>query len=70
VEEEKQANPNVEYKLEVSFLELYNEEIRDMLDIKKTLSIREDASGVYVAGLTEKLVNSKKEMEDMLGTIG
>ncbi len=61
----------VKYTLKVSFLELYNEEIKDMLypdfGDEKILQIREDPQkGIYVTGLTEETVKSKKEMENAL----
>jgi len=61
---------NTAFKLKVSFLELYNEDIRDMLSsaaTEKTLLIREDnVSGVYVQNLVEEEVHSMEEMENVL----
>lgn len=54
----------------MSFLELYNEEIRDMLnsDVSgQVLQIREDTSkGIYVYGLTEEAVKSRQELANAL----
>ncbi|EGC37470.1 hypothetical protein DICPUDRAFT_149960 [Dictyostelium purpureum] len=56
--------------LKVSFLELYNEEIRDMLNPYPApggLPIREKSNGeVYIPGLVEEVVRSRKQMEDAL----
>ena len=50
----------------MSFLELYNEEIRDMLagnsNGSKDLTIHEDTHGIYISGLTERKVISRQEM--------
>ncbi|PRP83750.1 chromosome-associated kinesin KIF4-like [Planoprotostelium fungivorum] len=56
------------YKTYVSFLELYNEEIRDMLNPSsdKPLSIREDNLGVFVNNLSELEVTSGRDMEEAL----
>jgi kinesin family protein 4/21/27 len=64
-------------KVELSYLEIYNEEIRDLLSNqtpknpeKKShvqLKIRETLNGeVYVSGLTAKEVNTPKEIGDLL----
>jgi hypothetical protein len=55
----------------VSFLELYNEELKDMLNPDysndKVLQIREDPiKGVYIPGLTEEVVKTREEMEGAL----
>ncbi len=69
IAQEKELHTDVDYKVEVTFLELYNEEIRDILDStgKKPLSIREDNNEVFVTGLDERLVTNKSEMEYALG---
>uniref|UniRef100_A0A8C4Q3F9 Kinesin-like protein n=1 Tax=Eptatretus burgeri TaxID=7764 RepID=A0A8C4Q3F9_EPTBU len=55
-----------EFVLKVSYLEIYNEEIIDLLCNSKdrlVLSIREDAKeGIKVAGLTEKTVCTAEDM--------
>ena len=65
------ATYNTNYLIRVSFLELYNEEIRDLLakDVKtKTkLDIREDPDkGFYVKDLQDWIVNSPKEMIELM----
>lgn len=52
------GTPNVQFLVRVSFLELYNEEIRDLLqkNIKK-LELREKpGSGVYVKDLSTFMI--------------
>ncbi|KAF5725318.1 centromere-associated protein E-like isoform X1 [Tripterygium wilfordii] len=48
-----------EFLLRVSYLEIYNEVINDLLDpIGQNLKIREDAQGTYVEGIKEEVVLS------------
>ena len=50
------ASENMKYLVHASYLEIYNEEIRDLLgtDVKKRLELREDPDrGVYVPGLPD-----------------
>ncbi len=56
-------------QVRVSFLEVYNEEVRDLLskDSKRALEVREHRStGVYIKGLTAIIVKSAKELEKVL----
>jgi hypothetical protein len=56
---------NSTYRVRIQFLELYGEEIRDLLDPSNTgkVTIRETPSGgVYVSGAREELVTSADEM--------
>ncbi len=47
------------FTVKVSFFELYNETVNDLLDSTKTnLELRENYSGVYIKGLTELEVDS------------
>ena len=53
----------------MSFLEVYNEEVRDLLSkqTRKQLDVREHGSaGVYMKGLTAIVVRSAGEMEKVL----
>jgi hypothetical protein len=53
VHDREQINPNIHYSVRVQFLEIYGEDIKDLLDPTKTskVSIRETTGGeVYVAG--------------------
>lgn len=58
-------NPDSTYKIQVQFLEIYGEDIRDLLDQTKTSNVtiretRED--GVFVSGAREELVSSYEQM--------
>ncbi|XP_066165487.1 kinesin-like protein KIN-7E, chloroplastic isoform X3 [Oryza sativa Japonica Group] len=54
-----QDTPGREFLLRVSYLEIYNEVINDLLDpIGQNLRIREDAQGTYVEGIKEEVVLS------------
>ena len=59
---------NVEFTLKVSYFEVYNEEIRDLLDLTKgKLSIHEDRSGKpYVKGLSDHAVATPEEVMDLI----
>lgn len=57
-----ESNPQVEYEVEVSYLEIYAEKIRDLIDPENTpsggLRVREHPkTGPYVEGLTEVAVD-------------
>lgn len=57
------------FLVRASFLEIYNEEVRDLLskDPKNKLDLKEDADrGVYVKDLTSYVVKSVQEMENVL----
>jgi hypothetical protein len=60
---------NSTYRVRIQFLEIYGEEIRDLLDPSTTakVTIRETpAGGVYVSGAREELVTSADEMLSIL----
>lgn len=69
---------NAEYSVKVTFLELYNEEITDLLALeefskvvddkqKKPLALMEDGKGgVLVRGLEEEIVTSANEIYNLL----
>nr|ADF47444.1 kinesin protein 19-like protein [Dugesia japonica] len=55
------------YQMSLSYLEVYNEMIRDLLGSNSVyLDLREDQNGVQVAGLTEIDVNTTNEVMDLL----
>ncbi|KAI7981329.1 Kinesin-like protein KIN-12A [Camellia lanceoleosa] len=56
------------YQCRCSFLEIYNEQITDLLDpSQRNLQIREDVkSGVYVENLTEECVSTMKDVTQLL----
>ncbi len=57
-----------DYVVKLSFIEVYNEVIRDLLiDENKGLDLWEDPiRGVIVAGATEIMVSSPEEVSDIL----
>ncbi|EGR28909.1 kinesin motor domain protein [Ichthyophthirius multifiliis] len=62
------GTPNVQFLVRVSYLELYNEEIRDLLqkNIKK-LELREKpGSGIYVKDLSTFMIQDPQEMNEKL----
>ncbi|KAI9104976.1 P-loop containing nucleoside triphosphate hydrolase protein [Phlyctochytrium arcticum] len=65
VEEAHSDDPDIKYVVKLSFLEIYQEQIRDLLmpsSDPKDLSIRKDRHGVtVVSGLSERVVNSAEE---------
>ncbi|KAI6693903.1 hypothetical protein NL676_021613 [Syzygium grande] len=67
-EEIKHADKQLKYQCRCSFLEIYNEQITDLLDPnQRNLQIREDVkSGVYVENLTEESVCSMKDVNQLL----
>ncbi|RVW23792.1 Kinesin-like protein KIN-12B [Vitis vinifera] len=67
-EQIKHADKQLKYQCRCSFLEIYNEQITDLLDpSQKNLQIREDVkSGVYVENLTEECVCTMKDVTQLL----
>ncbi|XP_073307711.1 kinesin-like protein KIN-7D, mitochondrial [Primulina huaijiensis] len=54
-----QETPGREFLLRVSYLEIYNEVINDLLDpTGQNLRVREDSQGTYVEGIKEEVVLS------------
>lgn len=58
------ADQHIEFLVKVSILEIYQERLRDLIDIKKdNLKIHEDkARGVFVSDITELYVQSEHEI--------
>lgn len=57
--------PNCSYKVHVQFLEIYGEDMKDLLDPTRTskVSIRESPEGeVFVSGAKEEQVSSYEQM--------
>lgn len=67
-EQIKQADKQLKYQCRCSFLEIYNEQITDLLNPnQRNLQIREDVkSGVYVENLTEECVSTMKDVTQIL----
>jgi centromeric protein E len=63
-----QQSPNTDFLLRVSYMEIYNEVITDLLNPSNTnLKIHEDIErGVYVGGATEEIVTSQFQMLGIL----
>ncbi|XP_066978670.1 osmotic avoidance abnormal protein 3-like [Macrobrachium rosenbergii] len=64
-----QTTENMKYLVLASYLEIYNEEIRDLLgtDVKKKLDLKEHPDkGVYVQGLSQHPVHNTVECEDLM----
>ncbi|XP_076811338.1 kinesin-like protein KIF13A [Clavelina lepadiformis] len=61
---------NNSFKVEVSFMEIYNERVRDLLDphgAKQHLKVREHQSlGPYVDGLQQLLVASAEDIQEIM----
>lgn len=66
-----EADENIEFTFKVSYVEIYMEKIRDLLDdtrLKNNLTVREDkVKGIYIAGVTEDYVTSHEELLDIMG---
>ncbi|XP_028775061.1 kinesin-like protein KIN-7E, chloroplastic, partial [Neltuma alba] len=64
-----QETPAREFLLRVSYLEIYNEVINDLLDpTGQNLRIREDAQGTYVEGIKEEVVLSPAHALSLIAT--
>ncbi|PFH50565.1 hypothetical protein AMATHDRAFT_60839 [Amanita thiersii Skay4041] len=69
VEAKKAADKNLNFTVEVSYIEIYNEKVRDLLNPKNTgnLRVREHPSlGPYVEDLSKLAVSSYDEMMTLM----
>lgn len=69
IREREAEDCNSSYKVYVQFLEIYGEDMRDLLDTTRTskVSIRESPEGeVFVSGAREELVSSYEQMMQAL----
>ena len=61
-----EADESIEFCFKASYVEIYCEKIRDLLDnhrVKTNLMVREDKTkGIYIAGVTEEYVTSEDEL--------
>lgn len=67
--DERQKDPNLKCTVEVSYLEIYNERVRDLLNpsTKGNLKVREHPStGPYVEDLAKLVVRSFQEIENLM----
>lgn len=64
------ADENIEFLVKASYLEIYMEHIRDLLDTRRdNLKIREDkAKGIWVEGATEVYVSKEQDVLDIIRT--
>lgn len=65
IQQREEEDPRSTYKVHVQFLEIYGEDIRDLLDMTRTskVSIRETRAGeVFVTGAREEFVSSFEQM--------
>ena len=62
------ASENIEFTVKISFIEIYMEKIKDLLDSSKdNLKIHEDKSkGVYIADVTETYVAEEMEVYEIM----
>ncbi|XP_066293133.1 kinesin-like protein KIF19 isoform X2 [Branchiostoma lanceolatum] len=66
-EEMHRTSENMVYQVSMSYLEIYNEMIRDLLNPESGyLELREDTKGVQVTGLSEVNAKSTKEVMELL----
>ncbi|KAF4615993.1 hypothetical protein D9613_011478 [Agrocybe pediades] len=69
VDDKKAKDPNINFTVEVSYIEIYNEKVRDLLNPKNTgnLRVREHPSlGPYVEDLSKLVVGSYEEMMTLM----
>jgi kinesin family member 5 len=62
------ADENIEFTVSVSYIEIYMEKIRDLLDsTKQNLQVRENKEkGIYIDGATEVNVTSEEEVMEVM----
>jgi kinesin family protein 3/17 len=64
---EECTNPNARFLVRASYLQIYNEQLSDLLKHGVNLTIREDGDrGVYVEGLSEWVVRSPAEVATLM----
>ncbi|KAN0062413.1 hypothetical protein ACQY0O_005297 [Thecaphora frezii] len=69
VGEKMAADPNLKISVEVSYIEIYNEKVRDLLNPKNkgNLKVREHPSlGPYVEDLSKLVVSSFRDIENLM----
>lgn len=65
---DEERSEGVNFVIRCSFLEIYNEQINDLLSKNNTnLQLREDTrKGVYVEGITEEFISRSEEVMEIL----
>lgn len=66
VAEQQQTVPEVSYAVSLSVVEVYNEEIRDLLCQSKKCELREGPNGVYIPNLTDLAVTNIAEVRSIV----
>ena len=66
-----EADENIDFTIAVSYVEIYMEKIRCLLDqqqLKNNLAVREDkgGKGLYIEGVTSEYVTSQEELLDIM----
>jgi kinesin family member 5 len=65
-----EADESIEFTFKVTYVEIYMEKVRDLLDETRTkvnLTIREDKiKGIYIGDVTEEYVTSQDELLDIM----
>lgn len=60
---------DIHFTVKLSYVEIYNERIRDLLDVEKqNLKIREAKMGVWIEDVTEVYVASYKEVQEVMSS--
>ena len=70
-----ESTPERRFLMQVSYLEIYNEMVNDLLSDPKTrpgtgLKVRENEEGFYVEGLSQKTVTSPEEIHRFVNCKG
>ena len=66
---EDNQDRNITYQVQVSYIEIYNEKVRDLLNPKnkRNLKVRRDpVLGPYVEDLSKLTVNSFRDIENLV----
>jgi len=68
VARERKVCPDLVYSIDVSVVEVYNEEVRDLLNSNGAtkVDVREGGSGIYIPGLTEMKVYSTQQVRSLM----
>jgi len=71
IEDEQRADKDAKFEVKVSFVEVYNEEIKDLFNLKSAgnsepLNIREENNQIKVVNLSEVTVNNATTTKDLL----
>eukprot|EP01113_Clastostelium_recurvatum_P032464 TRINITY_DN4179_c0_g1_i4.p1 TRINITY_DN4179_c0_g1~~TRINITY_DN4179_c0_g1_i4.p1 ORF type:complete len:1189 (-),score=408.18 TRINITY_DN4179_c0_g1_i4:28-3594(-) len=64
------ADENIEFLVKASYIEIYMEKIRDLLDARRdNLKVREEkGKGIWVDGATEVYITSEKDVHEVIRT--